>query len=157
MSLALAADGTQAWAGSEKGTLQQLDLLTGRSREVGRHESGVLTVAVIPPGPRVVSGSFDQTIRVWDPDHARATAVLGGHYDAVRAVVVTRDGRRAAGAFFDRTIRVFDLKWNAEVAALAGHTDAVVALALLPDGRHLVSGSNDGTVRVWDLALGGGL
>ena len=43
------------------------------------HEKGVTSVAVSPNGHRIVSGSWDTTIRVWDTDTARELAVMRGH------------------------------------------------------------------------------
>jgi WD40 repeat protein len=90
--------------------------------------------------PVVISGSDDQTVRVWDP----ATGELDG-----RPVVISGGD--------DRTVRVWDLATGAPAGVpFTGHTGYVLAVAAAElDGRPVViSGSSDRTVRVWDLATG---
>ena len=120
-------------------------------RTLEGHEGGANAVAVLPDG-RVVSGSSDNTLRVWDLTLGESVQTLEGHTDWVRAVAVLPDGRVVSGSS-DNTLRVWDLALGESVQTLEGHTDWVRAVAVLPDGR-VVSGSSDNTLRVWDLALG---
>jgi APAF-1 helical domain/WD domain, G-beta repeat len=110
------------------------------------HRGEVTALAVLPDG-RVVSGSQDQTLRVWDVDSG-ASRVLEGHTDQVTALAVLPDGRVVSGSC-DHTLRVWDVDSDAS-RALEGHKSWVWALAVLPDGR-VVSGSCDHTLRVWDV------
>ena len=41
-------------------------------------------VAVFPDGRRVVSGSADATLKVWDVATGKCVATLEGHYERVR-------------------------------------------------------------------------
>ena len=99
---------------------------------------------------RVVSGSRDGTVRVWDLD-AGTSRVLEGHQSYVTAVAALGDGRVVSGSR-DRTVRVWDLDAGTS-RVLQGHQKWMNAVAVLSDGR-VVSGSSDKTVRVWDLDAG---
>ena len=118
------------------------------------HEDRVETVAVTADGRRAVSGSVDNTLRVWDLDTGACTAVLEGHQGEVMGVTVTTDGRRAVSGSADRTVRVWDLDTGACTAVFARHGGAVAGVAVTTDGRRAVSGSADRTLRVWDLDTG---
>ena len=106
-----------------------------------RYASGVWRVyalAALPDG-RLVSGSDDKTIRLWDLKTVAEAARLRGHGGPVNALTVLPDGRVVSGSD-DKTIRLWDLKTVAEAARLEGHGGPVNALTVLPDGR-VVSGS----------------
>ena len=128
----------------------------------GRHDSGVLAVAVGDRHgrPVIVSGGHDGTVRVWDLESGEPVlGPLTGHDDIVRAVAVgDRHGRPViVSGGDDRTVRVWDLESGEPVLGpLTGHDDGVHAVAV--GARHgrpvIVSGSDDGTVRVWDLESG---
>jgi WD40 repeat protein len=61
-----------------------------------------------PDGRRVVSSSWDGTLRVWDPESGAALASLAGHTDAVTGCAHSPDGHRIVSASDDRTVKVWD-------------------------------------------------
>jgi WD40 repeat protein len=111
-------------------------------------------VVVTPDGRYVVSGSKDETLRVWDLTTGETKRTLQGHTNGVSAVAVTPDSRYVVSGSYDKTLRVWDLTTGETKRTLQGHSYPVFAVAVTPDGRHVVSGSNDTTLRVWDLEDG---
>jgi WD40 repeat protein len=111
-------------------------------------------VAFDPDGRRIVSGSRDQTVWVWDAQSGGELACLRGHAAAVTSVAFDPDGRRIVSGSWDQTVRVWDAQSGGELACLRGHAAAVTSVAFDPDGRRIVSGSSDQTVRVWDAQSG---
>jgi WD40 repeat protein len=114
------------------------------------HTNMVCSVATSRDGRRIVSGSDDLTVRVWDAESGAELACLRGHTDKVTSVAMSPDGRRIASGSCDKTLRVWDAESGAELACLRGHTHEVKSVKFSPDGLRIVSGSNDETVRVWD-------
>ena len=73
------------------------------------HTDPVMCVAVTADGRRVVSGSLDKTVRVWDVETGQCLAILKEHTAGVLGVAVTADGRRVVSGSYDKTVRVWDL------------------------------------------------
>ena len=120
------------------------------------HKGSVSTLAVTPNGKRIVSGSEDHTIRVWDLETGAAIGnPIEGHEGWVRIVAVTQDGNRIVSDAWDHTIRIWNMETGAAIGnPFEGYEDGVTAIALTPDGKCIVSGSWDGTIRVWDMETG---
>ena len=64
-------------------------------RTLEGHGNVVESVSVTPDGRRAVSGSYDETLRVWDLESGACLRTLEGHSGEVQSVSVTPDGRRA--------------------------------------------------------------
>ena len=67
-------------------------------------------MAVAVAEGRVVSGSADETLRVWDLASGQCLHVLEGHTDEVTAVAVA-EGRVVSGSR-GQTLRVWDLAFG---------------------------------------------
>jgi hypothetical protein len=118
------------------------------------HEGGVWSVAFSPDGRRIVSGSSDRSVRVWDASSGQVVSTLKGHEDWVRSVAFSPDGRRIVSGSNDGSVRVWDASSGQVVSTLKGHEGWVRSVAFSPDGRRIVSGSADRSVRVWDASSG---
>ena len=116
------------------------------------HISFVTSAAFSPNGTRIVSGSHDNTVRVWDADRGvQIGSPLQGHTDLVRSVAFSPDGTRIVSGSSDETVRVWDADRGVQIGSpLQGHTDLVTSVAFSPDGTRILSGSDVNTVRVWD-------
>jgi parallel beta-helix repeat protein len=107
-----------------------------------------------PTGGWPGSGSFDDTIKLWDVATGREVRTLTGHTDWVMSVAFSPDGRLLASGSWDNTIKLWDVATGSLVRTLTGHTDDVNSVAFSPDGRLLASGSDDKTIKLWDVASG---
>ncbi len=116
------------------------------------HAKSVTAIALSADGRFLVSGSMDQTLKVWDAGNAIVLRTLYGHEKAVLAVAVSPDGRWIVSGGDDATVRLWDAL-TGEARVLGNHTSSVKELAFSVDGRQLTSlGSNE--VKLWDIAAG---
>eukprot|EP00935_MAST-01C_sp_MAST-1C-sp1_P001661 g1661.t1 len=102
---------------------------------------------------RIVSGSCDTTVRVWDEESGEELLVLKGHAHRVNSVCTfkTADGSvRIVSGSKDTTVRVWDEESGEELLALKDHGMPVHSVCMVPRTVRIVSGSSDHTVRVWD-------
>ncbi len=127
-------------------TSQQPATLMGHAGEVN-------TVAISPDGKKIVSGSDDKTLRIWDLNSQKLLRTLTGHTDWVYALALSADGQTIVSGSKDKTIKLWQLSGQ-QIRTLTGHTSYINSVAISPDSTKLVSGSYDKTVKVWNLRTG---
>ncbi|KAL6069545.1 E3 ubiquitin-protein ligase traf7 [Balamuthia mandrillaris] len=109
------------------------------------HEGPVWSLAVTPT--LLISGSSDQTIRVWDRATFKVRHTLTGHNGIVHAVIVV--GKRLISGSSDKTIKVWNTKTMKCVQTITGHGNTICKL--LVKDNFLFSGSYT-EIKVWDVA-----
>jgi hypothetical protein len=72
------------------------------------HTDEVRAVAFSPNGSLLASGSWDGTVRLWNPTTGQEMQKLEGHTDGVSAVAFSPDGSLLASGSEDETVRL----WN---------------------------------------------
>jgi hypothetical protein len=117
-------------------------------------KSSFYSASFSPDGKRIVSGSVDKTVRVWDAiTGAQIGKPLYGHESLIYSASFSPDGKRIVSGSADKTVRVWDAITGAQIGKpLYGHKDAVKSVSFSPDGKRIASGSLDETVRVWDAS-----
>ena len=95
----------------------------------------------------LVSGSDDNTIKLWHPKTFECLHTLSGHSSSVRALTTLVDGTLVSGSG-DKTIKLWHPITLECLHTLSGHSSSVRALTTLVDGT-LVSGSTNKTIKFW--------
>jgi WD40 repeat protein len=130
------------------------------SYSLRQHIWDVSDLAFTNDGKTLVSGSFDETIQVWNLSKRVLVRSLPGHKDGVNSVAITPDGLTLVSAGgstkpdSDKTIRVTLLKTGKVTHTLTSHTQGITSLSISPDGQTLASGSYDKTIKLWNLKTG---
>ncbi|KIK55713.1 hypothetical protein GYMLUDRAFT_248521 [Collybiopsis luxurians FD-317 M1] len=115
------------------------------------HTDWVTSVAYLPDGQYVVSGSLDYTVRIWNAQTGvQIGGPLSGHTSNVTSVAYSPDGQYVVSGSYDRTVRIWNVQTGVQVGEpFKAHTSWVTSVAYSPDGQYVVSGSHDKTVRIW--------
>lgn len=120
------------------------------------HGQPILCVQFSPQNSsRMVSGSGDNTARIWDCDTGTPVHTLKGHSSWVLAVSWSPDGSTIATGSNDNTVRAWDPKTGKQIGSpMKGHTKWITSLSWEPyhaqkaGQPRLASSSKDGTVRI---------
>ena len=88
---------------------------------ISGHDKTVTTVAYSPDGRWVASGSWDQSVRIWDAATFEPAAALAGHEGAITSIVYSPDGSRVFSGSRDHSIRVWDTRTHEAIATIVGH------------------------------------
>jgi WD40 repeat protein len=111
------------------------------------HDDEVQSVAFSPNGKYVVSGSWDNTARVWVAATGKEITRMT-HDSGVYSVAFSPDGKYVVSGSSDNTARVWDAATGQEITRMT-HDSGVYSVAFSPNGKYVVSGSSDGVILVW--------
>jgi WD40 repeat protein len=130
-----------------------LAALTGHENQVQAITSFRSVAGVV----RLVTGSRDGTVRVWDPEAETPLATLVGHSGAVADVAVSLTGAgdiRLVSVSDDGTLRVWAAASEELLHVVHDPAPETRAVSCWSDSRltqRCVTAGSDGKLRVWDL------
>lgn len=122
----------------------------GAERET--HSDFVFCAAFNPQGSLVATGSYDETVRLWDVRTAHCVARISAHQEPITSAEFSADGSLLVTGSFDGLVRVWDVASRQCMRTLIADPAAPVgSAAFAPNSRYVVSGSLDGRLRLWDV------
>ena len=95
------------------------------TRTIEGHSYGVSSVVFSLDSKCIVSGSLDNTIRLWDAVSGAHLNTLEGHSGGVYSVSFSPDGKSIVSGSSDNTIRLWDAVSGAHLNTLEGHSGSV--------------------------------
>ena len=100
----------------------------------------------------MLTGSGDNTARLWDATTGREIRRFEGHKSDVYSVAFGPDGATVLTGSRDGTARLWDAATGREIRRFDGHQSFVYSVAFGPDGATVLTGSGDASL--WDAATG---
>jgi WD40 repeat protein len=117
-----------------------------------RAHLGTVTCVGLMPGDRVVSGSEDGKVLLWDPSRRRAQTLIR-HEGGVNCLSVSSDGSTIVSGGSDNAVRRWTRQHGEERTPLIPHSSRVNAVAVNGDGTTVVWG-DDNTIWRWTRQSG---
>lgn len=118
--------------------------LTGHTRAIR---------AISSDKTRVVSGSDDQNVFVWDKHTSRLLEELKGH-DAQVSCVKMLSGERVLTASHDGSVKMWDVRTDTCVATVGRCLSAILCMEYDDSTGLLAAAGRDGVGNIWDIRAG---
>ncbi|KAG1829225.1 WD40-repeat-containing domain protein [Suillus subalutaceus] len=130
--------------------MSQLIPSTTTLRTFKGHQNGVTAVAVFSDKRRMVTASYDRTLRLWDLKTGAVLKKMEGHSSDVFALTVSRDGQMIASG--DSIGEV--IAWHGETGQsltqpIKTNCGWIYSADFTPDGTVLVIGGTSIAVKFW--------
>jgi WD40 repeat protein len=113
------------------------------------HKDKIWSLAMSSDGSRIVSGSRDRTMHVWDGFTFEKLG-LCEYEEEINSVALSPDGSLIASGSDDSTVCIWSTRSLEKITRLTGHKRLVTCVAFFPDSTRIASASFDCTVRIWD-------
>ena len=121
-------------------------------RNPNTHRNVIYTLIFNHQGDLLISGSADQTIKVWNAVTGNLKFTLNGHTDVVNSLAISPCDRWLISGSADQTIRIWDLTIPTQKSVVIDeHSHAITALAFTPDGKYFISAAKDNELKLWCL------
>ncbi|CAG8684318.1 19812_t:CDS:2, partial [Racocetra persica] len=112
------------------------------------HTDGIMCLQFDDRNNRLITGSYDNTVKVWDLETGEVISTLTGHTRCVRALQFDR-AKLITGSM-DHTLRVWNYHTGKCITKLEGHTGGILTLHFVD--YIVASGSTDTTIKIWDFS-----
>ena len=117
------------------------------------HEHLIYSVCFSPDGNYGLSGSLDNTLRLWDIKTGKEiTTFVDGN--AVLSVSYSKNGKFALSGSEYGTVKLWDVKSGKLLKTFRGHTSNVTSVCFSPDNKYVLSCAGDNIMKLWDIESG---
>lgn len=142
----------QLAVGYEDGVVRLFDLNSGECLVTfSGHKSAVTCLAFDGDGMRLVSGSKDTNIIIWDTVAEAGLFRLSGHKGPITKCCFLEKQNLLVSCSTDTLVKFWDLDTQHCFKTLVGHRTEVWDMAVLREDRYLVTGCGDSELRVWRI------
>ncbi|KAJ1495381.1 quinon protein alcohol dehydrogenase-like superfamily [Baffinella frigidus] len=142
------------WVGKPQG---RANSFSAYWNQVSGHSGGDPCIAFSPDGTRVVSGSGDQLVKIWNSETGAEVVnpdCLDLGAGKVTSIAFSSDGKRVVSGSREGLVKIWNAANGAEVCTLAGHSDEVCSVAFSSDGTRVFTSTDEGCVKIWDAERG---
>lgn len=152
-SLALSGNGhIVATTNQGRGDISLFESRTGvLIAQLKGHTSDITCVNFSLDDYLLVTGSNDNTVRLWDADQKRETGILNGFSRGVLGVAVSPDGQLLATTSGEPKVRIWNLQSRTRYVDVESGRDHIQSICFSPDQQLLAGASQDGSIYIWQV------
>jgi WD40 repeat protein len=116
--------------------------------------SWVSIVDFSPDGQQLASGSWDQTIRLWDTQNGQCLQVLQGHTGQIYSLNFKPDGQILMSSSYDQTVRFWDVQTGRCLKVIPCHASHSCYPASFSSDGQLIGSGQDRMIKLWNIDTG---
>ncbi|XP_054242769.1 apoptotic protease-activating factor 1 isoform X4 [Indicator indicator] len=103
---------------------------------------------------KLLSWSFDGTVKVWNITTGNTEKDFACHGGAVLSCAVSPDGSKFSSTSADKTAKIWSFESSSVLHELKGHEACVRCCAFSPNNKLMATGDDKGEIRIWDIQTG---
>ena len=141
------------------------NLTTNKTSFLNGHSDGINCLKLLDHGHCLASGSYDETIRIWNLKNLKDNYTLCTCIGSVSCLEQLSNGWvvSAGGNFMEQMFYIWDLNERMCLGSIADHSSFVTCLKALPnfddqneaeDECLFANGSYDRTIKIWNSSSG---
>lgn len=131
---------------------------TTKIRDFTGHDNDIQALVFSPDGKRLISGSADKTVRVWDlsSEEGKEGKVLGDHPDPVTSIVIhPLNSEIVASASLDGTVKLWNLQTKECIKPFEKFAHRIFSLSFSANGKFLASGGEEVVICICESLVSG--
>ena len=135
-----------SWKLSDK----NLEHIISKYRNPSSHQNVIYALIYSNKEDLLISGSGDQTIKVWNCATGSLKFTLSGHTNSVLTLAISPCDRWLISGSADRTIRIWDLTTPfAKPHVIEENCRQITVVAITPNGQYFISAAKDNCLKLW--------
>lgn len=115
------------------------------------HEKAITCLQFIEKSCKLISGSADNQLKLWDFTTGVKLQSFIGHISPVTCIAFSSENLWVLSGSKDATVKLWDLCENNLNFTFEGHSDGITCIEITKDNHYFISGSEDTTVRIWNI------
>ncbi|OAX33964.1 WD40 repeat-like protein, partial [Rhizopogon vinicolor AM-OR11-026] len=143
-------DTTKIATGGKEDGIKIWDANTGELRSKIQHRETVWNLAWTSDQKKLIAGSYDGSITIFDTATRKQTAILEDRQGGVFALCLFQNDRLLASTL-GKSASLWNLETNHQVGQPLQHEVYVNGSAFSPDGKLLATGCLDNNAYIWDI------
>jgi len=154
LQLAIEANNIENPPEEAQSILAEVGYAPGPTQRIFGHSGEVNAVTYNPDGTRVVTGSSDTTLIIWDITTGAQVSVLNGHENPITSIAFSPDGTQLLTGSERSELFIWDVETGDIVLDIDDVRGRVMDAVWLPNGLQVASVSSNRRVVIWDLITG---
>ncbi|MBI5218270.1 MAG: caspase family protein [Bacteroidia bacterium] len=115
------------------------------------HAKTVNSIAYSPDGKSIVSGSNDNTVRIWDASSGQLLNTINADQKDITSVCFSADGKYVASGGTNGTVKLWSAQSGNKISEFADYKTAVRTVSFSPDAKYIAAGGEGNNVIIWDV------